>query len=280
MNRREALGATSAAALAAALPGVAIAAEAEPTYRNARLPVASRVQDLLARMTLEEKAAQLCCMWESKRSFQDEHGEFSSDRAATALKNGIGQIARPGDIRGFSEWGDHPFRSIAATVRQVNQIQRFLVERTRLGIPALFHDELAHGLLAGEATIFPIAPALASTWDPDLVEQVYTVAAREARARGTTLALTPVLTEAGGFAWTLRAGADARRRSGEDIVASLAGSPVSFAGGANGDSLGGFVGANLDYRLGAATLSSDLELGLDTAGLHSIAARATLAGGF
>lgn len=94
------------------------------------------------------------------------------------------------------------------------------------------------------------------------------------------LALTPVLTEAGGFAWTLRAGADARRRSGEDIVASLAGTSVQFAGGGNRDSFGGFVGANLDYRLGAATLSSDVELGLDTAGLHSIAARATLAGGF
>lgn len=94
------------------------------------------------------------------------------------------------------------------------------------------------------------------------------------------LALTPVLTEAGGFAWTLRAGADARRRTGEDIVASLAGTSVQFAGGGNGDSLGGFVGANLDYRLGAATLSSDVEVGLDTAGLHSIAARATLAGGF
>lgn len=193
MTRREAVGATSAAALAATLPGVAFAAKGKPPYQNAALPVSIRVGDLLARMTLEEKAAQLCCMWESKRSFQDERGEFSPDRAATALKNGIGQISRPGDIRGFPEWSDHPFRSIGATVRQINQIQRFLVERTRLGIPALFHDELAHGLLAGDATIFPIAPALASTWDPDLVEQVYTVAAREARARGTTLALTPVL---------------------------------------------------------------------------------------
>lgn len=94
------------------------------------------------------------------------------------------------------------------------------------------------------------------------------------------LALTPVLTESGGFAWTLRAGADARRRSGEAIVASLSGSPVSFAGGGNGDSFGCFIGANLDYRLGAATLSSDVEFGLDTAGLHTVSARATLAGGF
>jgi hypothetical protein len=94
------------------------------------------------------------------------------------------------------------------------------------------------------------------------------------------LALTPMLTEAGGFAWTLRAGADARRRSGEDIVAALAGSPVRFASGAHGDSLGGFVGANLNYRLGTATLSSEVELGLDTAGLHNLSARATLAGGF
>ncbi len=68
-----------------------------------------------------------------------------------------------------------------------------MVEKTRLGIPALFHEEAAHGLLARGATIFPIPAGLASTWDTELVEQVYQVAGREARLRGATIVLSPVV---------------------------------------------------------------------------------------
>lgn len=175
-----------------ALAAPAFAAGREP-YRDARLPVADRVRDLLSRMTVEEKAAQLRCMWSTKPEFLDERMRFSEAKATQALAHGIGQIARPSDIRGFAAWETTPFRSIADTVSLVNAIQKFLVERTRLGIPALFHEEFAHGLLAGDATIFPIPPALASSWDPELVEQVFTVAAREGRARGATIALTPVV---------------------------------------------------------------------------------------
>src|SRR5882672_826090 len=166
---------------------------AKPLYRDPALSASERVSDLIGRMTLEEKAAQVRSMWATKVDFLDEHGFFSQERALIALADGIGQIARPSDIRGFAGWDSHPFRGINETVTLVNRIQRFLVENTRLGIPALFHDELAHGLLANDATIFPIPPGLASTWDPDLIEQVFTVAAREARLRGTHVALTPVV---------------------------------------------------------------------------------------
>ena len=68
-----------------------------------------------------------------------------------------------------------------------------MVEETRLGIPALFHDEIAHGFLAGDATVFPTPPALGSTWDTTLVEQVFSAVASEARSRGTTVALGPTV---------------------------------------------------------------------------------------
>ena len=187
MTRRALLGTTM---LALASPAFAVPSA---LYRDRHAPIEARVRDLLARMTLEEKAAQLRCMWSTKPQFMDEKGDFSPSRAADVLANGIGQIARPSDYRGFTRFDTAPFRTIENTVTLINAIQRFLIEQTRLGIPALFHEEAAHGLLAGEATIFPIPPALASSWDPQLVEQVFTVAAREARSRGATIALTPVV---------------------------------------------------------------------------------------
>lgn len=164
-----------------------------PLYRDRSAAIPARVADLLGRMTLEEKAAQLRSMWETKVGLLDDQRRFSETKARAAIGDGIGQLSRISDIRGYPEWDSEPFRSIEGTVELANALQRFLVEHTRLGIPALFHDELAHGLLANDATIFPVPPALASTWDPDLVEEVFTVAAREGRARGTHVALTPVV---------------------------------------------------------------------------------------
>lgn len=176
--------------LAVAMPAFAAAS---PPYRDPRLPSEARVKDLLGRMTIEEKVAQMRCMWETKVAFQDTDGEFVPAKAAETLSQGIGQIARPSDYRGYPRFVTEPFRSIRNTVDWINAVQRFLVEKTRLGIPALFHEEAAHGLLAGDATVFPSPTALASTWDPDLVEQVFTAAAREARSRGATVVLTPVI---------------------------------------------------------------------------------------
>src|ERR1043166_3460697 len=126
-----------------------------PIYRDRSASIPSRVADLLARMTVDEKAAQLRSMWETKAGFLDDQRRFSEAKARTGIGHGIGQLARISDIRGYPEWGPEPFRSIESTVELANAVQRFLVEQTRLGIPALFHDELAHGLLANVATIFP-----------------------------------------------------------------------------------------------------------------------------
>lgn len=196
ITRRGALLATGAClvgGLARQAKASAIVAGAKNTYRDTSLSPTERAKALTELMTIEEKTAQMRCMWSTKVAFLDAAKMFDPRKAADVLGHGIGQIARISDIRGDPDWDERPFRSFEDTVRLANDLQRFLVEKTRLGIPALFHDELAHGLLANEATVFPIPPALGSTWDPELVEEVFTVAAREARVRGTTIALTPVI---------------------------------------------------------------------------------------
>jgi len=187
------VGATLAASIVAA-PATARAQQpAAAPYKDPRAPIDARVRDLLGRMTLEEKAAQLRAMWFGKSAFLDSAGAFSPTKANMSLANGIGQIARPGDTFGTSRMRTETFRGVEETVALVNAIQHHLVEKTRLGIPALFHEETAHGLAERNATIFPIPPALASTWDPALVEQAFAVASREARLRGATVALSPVV---------------------------------------------------------------------------------------
>jgi len=172
------------ATTALALPAGALAAPAAMTYRDPKAPIEARVRDLLSRMTLEEKVQQLRCMWLGKSAILDKDGVFSAEKAAKALHDGIGQIARPNDTAGTSWFMKTGFRHIDDGVAFINAVQKHLVENTRLGIPALFHEETAHGYMARGATIFPIPPGLASTWDPPLVEQAFTVVGREARARG------------------------------------------------------------------------------------------------
>ena len=190
-------------ALGAALVPVASNAEqaalqeAPPAYRDARLPVEQRVADLLARMTLEEKVAQLESIWITNQSKQlvNERGEFAPDAQMQALlKNGIGQFGGPSQAGSAAEKatpiGGKDARSMAVFT---NSIQRYVIEHNRLGIPATFHEEALHGLAAPGATSFPQAIALASTWDTDLVHEVFTAAAAEARTRGADQVLAPDL---------------------------------------------------------------------------------------
>src|SRR5262245_42818335 len=112
-------------------------------YRDRKLDVRQRVADLMSRMTLEEKAAQLFCIWNLKReTLLDEHGRFDRSKAAKHYGNGngLGQVGRPADFGSATS----PRESAELT----NAIQRFFVENTRLGIPVVFHDECLHGHVA------------------------------------------------------------------------------------------------------------------------------------
>lgn len=184
----------TSAGLVWAVPALAAPKGATPLYKNAAAPVAQRVRDLLGRMTIEEKVAQMCSMWMAKGSIVDKGTHaFSPDKAAKVIPHGIGQIARPSDLAGTGRYPKVSFREPEDAVAFVNAVQRYSVEQTRLGIPALFHEETAHGLAVKGATSFPIPPALGSTWDPALVEQCFAVVGRQARRRGVTVGLSPVL---------------------------------------------------------------------------------------
>ena len=188
--------------------GVAMAQTSSPVgtqtallYKDPSQPVGARIEDLLKRMKLEEKAAQLMTLWEQKAKVQTDAGIFSPEEASQNFPNGIGQFARPSDKRGVTQTNAGAAGASAGTVNRdardtadyVNAAQRWAVERTRLGIPILMHEEALHGYVARGATSFPQSIALASTWDPALLERVFSVAAREMRARGATLALAPVV---------------------------------------------------------------------------------------
>jgi len=175
-----------------AVPYASDAASARPIYRDPKAPVALRIRDLLRRMTLEEKVAQICSMWDGKRDVLAEDGAFSVERAKKKIPHGIGQIARPNDTAGTTG-SKIDFLEPTQTIAFINAVQRYHVTQTRLGIPALFHDEGVHCYRGPGATIFPVPPGLASTWDPALLEQVYTVIGREARLNGATIAFGPIL---------------------------------------------------------------------------------------
>ncbi|HWF98005.1 MAG TPA: glycoside hydrolase family 3 N-terminal domain-containing protein [Steroidobacteraceae bacterium] len=182
-------------AVTMALASLAAGAAGKPLYRNSQAPIDARVEDLISRMTLQEKIAQLSCIWQDKSEVEDAKGNFDAAKAARLFPNGIGQVARPSD-RVPLEANDplqNVFRDPTQTVDFINAVQHYSVDDTRLGIPTLFHGEGLHGYMARDATSFPQAIALGSTWDPGLITQVYTVVAREARARGVQLLLTPVI---------------------------------------------------------------------------------------
>ncbi|MDF3013198.1 MAG: beta-glucosidase, partial [Cellvibrio sp.] len=166
----------------------AVTLAAEPAYKNPNKPIETRVKDLLKRMTLEEKVAQLQTVWVARQKLETERGEFTAEHAKDVLGLGIGQVARPAENKATLTPNKTPAQTLAFT----NAVQQYLIENTRLGIPAIFHEEALHGHSGRNATSFPQAIGLASSWDPQLIEQVYTIAAQEMRAIGTHQALAPV----------------------------------------------------------------------------------------
>lgn len=160
----------------------------KPAYLNAKLSAERRVKDLLSRMTLKEKAAQMLCIWQKKGStLVDEKGYFDLQKARTHFKDrlGLGQIGRPSDAGGG--------KNAREMAELTNAIQKFFIENSRLGIPVVFHEECLHGHAAIDGTSFSQPIGLGATFDPDLVRQLFEMTAEEARVRGTHQALTPVV---------------------------------------------------------------------------------------
>ncbi|MGD9213145.1 MAG: glycoside hydrolase family 3 protein, partial [Desulfobacteraceae bacterium] len=155
-------------------------------YKNADLPIEKRVKDLISKMTIEEKVNQMLAIWDLKQvMFFDENENFDLSNLIGHLPHGIGQIARLSDTNG----GKDPVEM----AKLGNRLQRYFMEETRLGIPVIFHEECLHGLAAKEATSYPQPIGLAATFNPDLIEKIYSTIAQDARMRGSHQALTPVL---------------------------------------------------------------------------------------
>ena len=149
-----------------------------PRYKDASLPIEDRVADLLPRMTLEEKVDQIATGWESRVDVIDPTGTYTAEEARKIT---------------LGEWAPDVKLTPRNSAILRNGVQRYLREKTRLGIPALFMSEALHGLMEYGSTSFPQALGLAATWDPALVKRVFTAAGDEAGSRGIGQVYSPVL---------------------------------------------------------------------------------------
>ncbi len=201
-------------------------------YREPTQPIEARADDLLGRMTLDEKLAQLGCVWSTQLVVDD---CFSPERARELLTNGTGHVTRIGGSTGL-----RPSESAAFA----NDIQRFLVEHTRLGIPAIIHEESVAGLTARDATQFPQAIGLASTWNPALLQEMGRVIRDQMLAVGARQTLAPVLDIARDPRW-----GRCEETYGEDayLAARLG---VAYVRGVQGDDLRCGVAATGKHFIG------------------------------
>jgi beta-glucosidase len=150
-------------------------------YRDRHAAVDDRVEDLLARMTVDEKLAQIGSIWITEL-VNGEH--FDADHAGKLLEHGIGHVTRISASTGLRP---------PASAALLNQIQRVAVEGTRLGIPVMVHEEGVAGFCARDATVFPQAIGLGATWDEALIREIADVIRRQMMAVGARHALSPVL---------------------------------------------------------------------------------------
>jgi beta-glucosidase len=153
-----------------------------PTYKNPELTVEKRTKDLLSRMTIEEKVAQMTCLIRIY-DYVDSLGSIDSPFLKNSHHHGIGQISDY-TIR---------WRKPEILIAFQNNLQYFLINRTRLGIPAIIHSEGTRSAMFNGATMFPAAIALAGSWDLELIKKVNRVIAQESRARGIQQVEAPVV---------------------------------------------------------------------------------------
>ncbi|MCD4729269.1 MAG: glycoside hydrolase family 3 C-terminal domain-containing protein, partial [Bacteroidales bacterium] len=162
-------------------------------YKNSELPIEARVDDLLSRMTLEEKFWQ-CFMIPGDLSDGKEkyiHGIFGFQVATKGKTKNEGE-----QLLDYSEGG-----TAKQTALLINEIQKYFVEETRLGIPIIAFDEALHGLVRKGATAFPQSIGLAATWDTSLMGDVAHAIALETKSRGIRQILSPVLNIARDVRW-------------------------------------------------------------------------------
>ncbi len=169
-------------------------AQTIPSYKNASLPIPERVQDLLMRMTPEEKFWQLFMIPGEIKDLQD-----------TSYKNGLFGFQVSAESSGTGATNQLLKYGLDETdlilVKKINKSQHYFVDKTRLGIPIIAFDEALHGLVRKGATVFPQSIALAATWDTTLMHEVATAIAFETKLRGIRQILSPVINLATDTRW-------------------------------------------------------------------------------
>lgn len=207
--------------------------EKKPAYKNATLSIRERVADLLPRMSLEQKIAQLNCLYAN--------GGIAPSKEQ--LKDGIGQISAI-------------FAGMTAedNARCMDEIQRTLVEETELGIPALIHAEGLSGAVIAEATNFPVAIGLGATWDDEKINRMADVIRKQMRAVGINQAFSPVLDVARDLRW----GRVGETYGESPALTSQLG--VSYVKGLQGENLFDGVAATAKHFLGFAMGQGGLNL--------------------
>src|SRR4030095_11613328 len=227
-----------------------------PAYRDPTLSPERRAEDLLARMTPEEKVAQLGSVWLTLDPASGDFAPFQGMFLKTPvdqreqLRHGIGQITRP--------FGSRPVAPRDGA-RALNAFQKYLLDTTRLGVPAIAHEEALTGFMTEGATQFPSPLSYGSTWNPERIRAVAGVIRRQMRAVGTHQALAPVADVARDARW-----GRVEETVGEDPF--LVGTIVSaYVAGLPGDDLRSGVVATLKHFAGY----SGSEGGRNFAPLHA-----------
>lgn len=204
-------------------------------YQDPSRSIDERVQDLLKGMTLSEKVAQMGSFW----IYQIIDGVLlNNDKAAQLMEHGIGQVTRVGGASNVN-----PKQSAELT----NLIQKWLLDETRLKIPAVIHEESCSGYMANGATVFPQTVGVASTWDAQLSEAMGEIIRRQMRAVGAHHALAPVLDVTRDARW-----GRVEETYGEDpyLVARMGGAYIK---GLQGDNLNSGIVATAKHFAGYGT---------------------------
>ncbi|MFX0186126.1 MAG: glycoside hydrolase family 3 N-terminal domain-containing protein [Candidatus Hodarchaeota archaeon] len=201
-------------------------------YLDPNQPIEKRVEDLISRMTIKEKVAQLGSQYAPSLM---ELNELSHEKMKRLIGQGIGQITRIGGTMNITP---------EESVKIANDIQKFLKEQTRLGIPAIVHEECLCGYTAKNATIFPQIIGVASTWEPELVEAMTRKIGEQMRIVGAHQGLSPVLDIARDPRW-----GRTEETFGEDpyLVSRMG---VAYVKGLQGDSLQSGIIATGKHFLG------------------------------
>ncbi len=164
------------------------------TYEDPAAPIDARIEDLLSQMTLEEKTCQMVTLYGYKRVLKD---DLPTPEWKNQLwKDGIGAIDE--HLNGFQQWGLPPSDNeyvwpASKHAWALNEVQRFFIEETRLGIPTDFTNEGIRGVESYKATNFPTQLGLGHTWNRQLINQVGLITGREARMLGYTNVYAPIL---------------------------------------------------------------------------------------